>query len=87
MAFEVIHFSDEEDHADGAEIHGENNFGPNDNEENQKGIMIFDSDTIIDPRAVVIESFDALVADGTVLAPGRANDFTIRANVSRVDIA
>ena len=49
--------------------------------------MIFDSDTIVDPRAVVIESFDALVADGAVLASGRANDFAIWTEVSGVDVA
>jgi len=87
LTFEVVHFRNKEDHADGAEIHGGHNLGPNDDQENQKGIMIFDSDTIVDPRAVMIESFDALVADGAVLASGRANDFAIWAEVSGVDVA
>lgn len=86
LTFKIVHFVNEEDHADGAEIHGGNNLGPNDEKENQKGIMIFDSDTIVDPWTVMIKSFNTLVTDGTVLAPGRANDFAIRAKISWVNV-
>ena len=49
--------------------------------------MIFDSDAVVNPWAVVVESLNALVADGTVSASGRSDDFALWAEVSWVDIS
>lgn len=46
--------------------------------------MVPHTDTVIDPRAVVIEPFDAVVADGTVLGPGGAQDFAVGAHLAWV---
>jgi len=46
--------------------------------------VVIDTDTVVDPGAVVVEPVDALVADGAVLAPWRSDDFTIRAHFTRV---
>ena len=48
--------------------------------------MVVDTDAIIDPRAMVIESFDTLIADRTVPRSGSSDDLAFRAKISRIDI-
>lgn len=51
-------------------------------QEGQERIMISDTDTIIDPRAMMIESLNANIANGTMTRSRGSNDFAIRAEIS-----
>ena len=46
------------------------NLEPYGKEEYQECIMIADADTVIDPRAMMVESLHALVADGAMSGSG-----------------
>ena len=48
--------------------------------------MIFNSHTIVDPWAVMIESFDTLVAYGAMSGSRRPNNLTLRAEINWIDI-
>lgn len=47
----------------------------------EKVIMVSAAHTIVDPRAVVIESFHALLADGTVPRTRSSNGQAVRAQL------
>lgn len=44
--------------------------------------MIVNTDTVVEPRAVVVESFDATVADGTVLRADSSDHFAFGAHLA-----
>lgn len=46
----------------------EHNLDPNGKQEKQERVVIFDSDAVVDPWAMMVESLDALVADCTMPA-------------------
>lgn len=48
--------------------------------------MIFNADAVVDPGAVMVEAFDAAVADGAVARPGSADDLAIRTHIRGVDL-
>jgi hypothetical protein len=48
-------------------------------------VVVVSSDAIIDPRAVVVKAFDTPIANSTVFRPGRAEYFTVRAHLARMD--
>ena len=48
--------------------------------------MVLFSDTRVDPWTVVVESFDAAVADCTVLAALGAENATLWTDLARVDV-
>ena len=48
--------------------------------------MVLDSDAVIEPGAVMVESFDASVADGAVPGARRPQDLAVRAHVRRVQL-
>ena len=52
----------------------EDNLGPNREQKHQEGIMVFDSDTVVDPWAMMVKSFNTDVADSTMSRSGRADD-------------
>ena len=43
--------------------------------------MVTDTDTVIEPWAVMVESFNTAIADGTMPRTGRPKDKTLRAEV------
>ena len=55
-------------------------------EEHQECIVIANTDTVIDPGAVVIKSLHTLVANGAMSGSGRSNDLTFRAEVCWIDV-
>ena len=46
--------------------------------------MVLEANTVIDPGAVMIKSFNAFVADGTVAGARRANSKTVRTQLRGV---
>jgi hypothetical protein len=48
--------------------------------------MIADSNTIIDPGAVMIEAFHTLIADAAMARPLSSYDLTVRAKQYRVKV-
>jgi hypothetical protein len=54
-------------------------------DEKHKPVVVVSSNAIIDPRAVVVETFDTPIANSTVFRPGRAEYFTVRAHFARMD--
>lgn len=49
--------------------------------------MVFDSDAIVDPRAMMIISFDTLLTNGTVSASSSPDDLALWAEIGRVDVS
>jgi hypothetical protein len=47
--------------------------------------VVVDSHAVIDPRAVVVETLDALIAAATVARAGSSDDLAIRANLNRIN--
>ena len=48
--------------------------------------MVADSDAVVEPGAVVVETFDAAVADSAVAGAGGAEDQAVGAHLARVDL-
>jgi hypothetical protein len=46
--------------------------------------VVLDADAVVEPRAMMIEALNALVANGTVPAAGRSDDLAVRADLNRV---
>ena len=46
--------------------------------------MVVGSDTVVDPGAVVVKSFDAAVADGTVFGAGSPKYFAVGTHLAGV---
>jgi len=65
----------------------EHDFEPDTEQEEEEIVVIFDSNTIVDPWAVMIESFDTLVAYGAMSRSCRPNNLTLRAEIDRIDIS
>lgn len=59
---------------------------PDSGDEEHESIVVLHTNTIVDPRTVVIKSLDALVADGAVAGAGGLDDFALGAEVSWIDI-
>lgn len=55
-----------------------------DADEGNEREVVFDADAVVEPRTMVIEALDALVANGTVSAAGRSDDLAVRADLDRV---
>ena len=49
--------------------------------------MIFDTNTVINPWAVMIKSFDTVIADSTMSASCTVNDLALWAKINWVDIS
>jgi len=62
-------------------------FGPNSKEEHHEGVVVLDSDAIVDPRAVMVKSLYAPVANGAVAGSGSSDDLALGAKVSWIDIS
>ncbi len=62
----VVQHVDEAEDEDGGHVHGERD------EEHEEVAVVAAPDAVVDPRAVVVEHLDAVVADGAVRAAGRA---------------
>lgn len=54
------------------------------NDENQEEVMVVDANAVVDPGAVVVESFDAAVADGAVFGSGSPEHFAIGTHLAGV---
>lgn len=39
--------------------------------------MVVDTDTVVNPRTMVVESFNTVVADGTMSAPTGSDGFAV----------
>lgn len=63
------------------------NLDPDGGEEKHEGIVVFDSDAVIDPRAVVVVPLYALVADEAVAGANCLDHPALRAKVSRIDVS
>ena len=48
--------------------------------------MIVNADTIVEPWAVMVESFDTPIANGAVSGPGSPQDETVRAHLAWMDL-
>ena len=64
----------------------EHDFEPDADQEKEEIVVIFDSNTIVDPWAVMVESFDALVAYGAMSGSCRPDNFTLWTKINRIDI-
>ena len=64
----------------------ENYFHPYRYQEAQECVVVFDSNTVVDPRAVVIEPFHTLVADCAVSRSSCTDYFAFWAQVNWVDV-
>jgi len=62
-------------------------FDPNCHDKHHEGIMVLDADTVVDPWAVMVESLDTSVADGTMTRPGCLDYLALGAEISRIDIS
>ena len=56
---------------DGQEAEGQSR------EEDHETVVVSDANTVVEPGAVVVEAFDAPIADGAVAGAGRPQDETI----------
>jgi len=65
-ANEILCFHDEENETLDVKETSEDNFNPDGKQEEQECVVVLNSDAVVDPRAVMIESLDASVADGTM---------------------
>lgn len=63
------------------------NFHPDSENEQHERIVVLNSNTVINPRTVVIESFNALVADWAVARSSSLYDFALGAQVGWVDVS
>ena len=59
---------------------------PNREQERQESVVVFYSDAVVDPWAVMVKPFNALVADSAMPRAGRPNDLTFWAQVCGIDI-
>jgi hypothetical protein len=64
----------------------EHNFEPDTEQEEKEIVVIFNSHTIVDPWAVMIEPFDTLVAYGAMSGSSRPNNLTLGAEINWIDI-
>ena len=64
----------------------ERDFNENWEYEEEEAVVVVDADTIIDPRAMVVKSLNALIADRTMPWSGSSYDLAFRAKISRIDI-
>lgn len=70
QAVVFVLFVDELDEAEAHNVAMEQNFEPDSDDEQQEGVMVLDAHAVVDPGAMVVESLNALVADGAVSRPG-----------------
>ena len=47
--------------------------------------MVADADAVVDPRAVVVEALNALVADSAMPRSGRSENFAVRTHLAWMD--
>lgn len=50
-----------------------------------EGLVVLQTDTVVDPRAVMVEALDAVLANGAVSAAARPYRVAIRAELSAID--
>jgi hypothetical protein len=65
----------------------DHDLGPNgDNEEHERIVVLY-SNTIIDPRAMMVESLNAMIADGAVTRSCCFYHLAFWAEIGRVDVS
>ena len=70
VANEILCFHDEENETLDVKETGEDNFNPDGKQEEQECVVVLNSHAVVNPRAVMVESLDALVADCTMSTSG-----------------
>jgi hypothetical protein len=64
----------------------DDNFDPDGNNEYHECVVVLDSNAVIDPRAMMVEPLNALVADRAVAGPGGLDHLALGAEVCWVDV-
>lgn len=62
-------------------------FDPDGEYEEHEGVVVLDTNTVINPRTVMVESFNTLIANRAVARSCSLDDFTLRTEVCRVDVS
>ena len=60
---------------------------PDAEDKEHESVVVFDAHAVVDPGAVMVESFDTLAADGAVSRSGRLDHLALWAQVSWVDVS